>query len=165
MTHTLIFLSLFVLAGAGLAAAQSNPGLLNIREIQPTGHLGIHGDAGRVALFEDEVVSWLEEQMNEADFGAAEWTGIRSDSLAFLDVNVQIVPQGTETLLATVIFQVLRPGFILDVPPEDAVFDVPVMHTAYTLSGSEDYLRGQLQSLIAQFVQVTSERIRQHNPR
>jgi len=168
MAQTAIWLSLLIcLTGSLTAHAQSeqlNPKLLNIREVQPSVHFKVYGNAPSLTLSSKEILDWLSQAMDQADFGSARWTGFREDSIAYLDVNVQVVPYQDSTYLATVILQVLRPSLVLFIPPDDAIIDAPVMQAAYTLAGTENNLYRRLPQLIQQFVTYTAQRIRFHNP-
>lgn len=154
--------------GTAPAEAQTarNPGLLNVRDVQPTSRVVLHGASDTTAfdLTRDTLQQWLEAAVDTSDFGRAELATSRSDSMAYLDVNLQVVGRSDTTYLATAIFQVLRPGYVINIPAEEALYDVPVMQTAFTLEGTETRLHNQMQDLIGQYVRFTARRIREHNP-
>lgn len=164
-----IFLA-FLLLSAGLgrpAEAQSrNAGLLNIRDLVPTARVVVHAesDSVRFSVGQDTLRQWLTAAIDTNRFGGAVLADTRSDSMAYLDVNLQVVPHADSTYLATAIFQVLRPGYVINIPAEEALYDVPVLQTAFTLEGTESDLRRQMRDLIGQYVAFSARRIRQHNP-
>lgn len=164
-----MFLALSLLAsglGRPVEAQSRNAGLLNIREIVPTARVVVHGtaDSVRFSVTQDTLRHWLTAAVDTNRFGRAVLADTRSDSMAYLDVNLQVVPRADSTYLATAIFQVLRPGYVINIPAEEALYDVPVLQTAFTLEGSDSELRRQMRDLIGQYVRFSARRIRRHNP-
>ena len=151
---------------SGLAQDVDNPGLLNILHIEPSIALSVNGEAPDLTLYEDEIRGWLDEAILAADFGSARWGAFRSDSMAFLDIKVELQPRPGASYLATVFTRVMRPGVVLDLPVEHTtIYDVPVMESAFAFYGSEVYFRRELQNLIPQFVGYAANRIAGHNPK
>ena len=160
------FLFLCVGWSGSLAQEVDNPGLLNIKHIEPTVALSVNGDAPDLSLYEDEIRGWLEQAILEADFGSARWGAFRADSMAFLDIKVELQPRPGASYLATVFTRVLRPGLVLDLPVENAtIYDIPVMESAFAFYGSEVYFKRELERLIPQFVQYAASRVASHNPK
>ena len=164
-----IFLAVLLLSAGFVQPAEAqrrNAGLLNIRDLVPTARVLVHGtaDSVRFSVDQDTLRQWLTAAIDTNRFGGAVLADTRSDSMAYLDVNLQVVPRADSTYLATAIFQVLRPGYVINIPAEEARYDVPVLQTAFTLEGTEFDLRRQMRDLIGQYVRFSARRIRQHNP-